>query len=229
MLLVPDGHCLLGHQQSALCPAAVSSSVEALSLPSRQMSSCVDFFSRMATLSACHQSLCMFMVLRHQHTYHTYHVQHLYQVYHSNSIHHLYHAKTMYDVYLLVCVYIDGVVDSWCVVAGLYAKGTPKGGYPSHLMTGPPKAASVHEMDMTPSRPGPGPGPGATKRRNKAGRNPTSAPGPYVQNWGDAGMPFMGMPGMYHPQSSPHACQLAEAVTETLDAWSLWEAVCGDI
>ena len=72
---------------------------------------------------------------------------------------------------------------------GLYAKGTPKGGYPASALMGPPKAASVHEMDMTPAQPG------ATKRRSKAGRNPTSAPGPYAQNWGNPGMPFMGVPG----------------------------------
>lgn len=75
--------------------------------------------------------------------------------------------------------------------AGLYAKGTPKGGYLGQTLAGPPKAASVHEMDMSPSQAGPG----ATKRRSKAGRNPTSAPGPYAQNWGNSMMPFMGMPG----------------------------------
>ena len=76
-----------------------------------------------------------------------------------------------------------------CGVAGLYAKGTPQGGYPFQALAGPPKAASVHEMDMSPSPPG------ATKRRSKAGRNPTSAPGPYVQNWGNPGAPYMGMAG----------------------------------
>lgn len=109
-----------------------------------------------------------------------------------------------------VCILIYEVGDSCYVMAGLYAKGTPKGGYPSHLMTGPPKAASVHEMDMTPSQPGPGAGPGAgagaAKRRNRAGRNHTA------QNWGDAGMPFMGMPGRFHPEPSPQVCQPIEAV-----------------
>lgn len=99
-------------------------------------------------------------------------------------------------------------------MAGLYAKGIPNGGYPSHGVAGPPKAASVHEMDMTPSQPGAGPGQGqgqgagqnagpwagASKRRSKAGRNPTSAPGPYAQNWGNPGMPLMGMQGTYHPE-----------------------------
>lgn len=99
-------------------------------------------------------------------------------------------AHVMYVIALHVYMYCG---ESCRAMAGLYAKGTPKGGYPSHLMAGPPKAASVHEMDMTPSQPQPG----ATKRRNKAGRNPTSAPGPYVPNWGNAGMPYMGMPGMY--------------------------------
>ena len=127
-----------------------------------------------------------------------------------------------------MCVHIYDVGDCCCVTAGLYAKGTPKGGYSSHLATGPPKAASVHEMDMTPSQPGPGAasGAGATKRRNRAGRNPTSAPGPYAQNWGDAGMPFMGMPVMCHSQSSPYACQLTEAVRKALDAWGLWRTLC---
>jgi hypothetical protein len=74
-------------------------------------------------------------------------------------------------------------------MAGLYAQGTPKGGYPMQAVAGPPKAASVHEMDMSPSQPG------ATKQRGKAGRNPTSAPGPYGQNWGNPGAPFMGMTG----------------------------------
>lgn len=120
-----------------------------------------------------------------------------------------------------LCVYIYGVGESCRAMAGLYAKGTPKGGYPSHLMTGPPKAASVHEMDMTPSQPQPGPG--ATKRRNKAGRNPTSAPGPYVPNWGNAnaGMPFMGMPGMYHQNSHHLHASCLNQSQEDLDAWSL--------
>ena len=107
-------------------------------------------------------------------------------------------CKTHYTV-IPFCANCYCVHESCRAMAGLYAKGTPKGGYPSHLMAGPPKAASVHEMDMTPSQPQLGPG--ATKRRNKAGRNPTSAPGPYVPSWGNAGMPYMGMPGMYRQKS----------------------------
>ena len=83
-------------------------------------------------------------------------------------------------------------------MAGLYAQGTPMGGYPMQAVEGPPKAASVHEMDMSPSQPG------ATKRRGKAGRNPTSAPGPYGQNWGNPGAPFMGMTGQVLPRVNGH-------------------------
>jgi len=83
-------------------------------------------------------------------------------------------------------------------MAGLYAQGTPKGGYPMQAVAGPPKAASVHEMDMSPSQPG------ATKRRGKAGRDPTSAPGPYGQNWGNPGAPFMGMTGQMLPCVNGH-------------------------
>ena len=104
------------------------------------------------------------------------------------------------------------MADSCSVMAGLYAKGTPKGGYPSQAMVGPPKAASVHDMDMTPSHPGAGPraGPkaGATKGRSKAARNPTSAPGPYDQNWGAPGMAYMGVSGMCLPPP-PITCMRA--------------------
>ena len=157
----------------------------------------------------------------------------VHQRYLSNCAHHVYHANKRHAAYgSCVCdIYVYGNSDSCCVMAGLYAKGTPKGGYPSHLMTGAPKAASVHEMDMTPSQPGPGAGAGsgagATKRRNRAARNPTSAPGLQAQNWGDAGMPFM--PGMFHSESPPHACQLTKAVIQTLDAWCMCEALCGDM
>ncbi|KAL3148466.1 hypothetical protein ABBQ38_013911 [Trebouxia sp. C0009 RCD-2024] len=126
----------------------------------------------------------------------------------------------------LADVYGDSLMSSKSEPHGLYAKGTPKGGYPSQAMAGPPKAASVHDMDITPSQPGAGPRAGrragATKGRSKAARNPTSAPGPYAQNWGAPGMPYMGMPGiagmaagtmmpgMYNPHSIPHLPQLAQ-------------------
>lgn len=102
------------------------------------------------------------------------------------------------------CTYMCKACGGSCyVTAGLYAKGTPKGGYPTQAMTGHPKAASVHDMDMTPSQPGAGPRAGlragATKGRSKAARNPTSAPGPYAQDWGAPGMPYMSMPGMCLP------------------------------
>ena len=74
-------------------------------------------------------------------------------------------------------------------MAGLYAKGTPKGGYPISALAGPPKAASVHEMDMSPAQPG------AIKRRGKAVHSPASAPGPYSQTWGHSAAPLMGMTG----------------------------------
>ena len=83
-------------------------------------------------------------------------------------------------------------------MAGLYAQGTPKGGYLMQAVAGPPKAASVHEMDMSPSQPG------ATKRRGKAGRNPTSGPGPYDQSWGNPGAPFLGMTGQMLPCVNVH-------------------------